>query len=391
MFPLRTSVPVREVPVAVIALILANVAVYLVQRQLPPDQTAAFLWNYALVPARFGYEGVTAGTLLAIVTNTFMHGGLLHIAVNMWTLWLFGRALEEAFGTAWFIAFYLACGAIASLAHLAFNLGSTIPALGASGAIAGVLGGFTLLFPRARIVLVVPVLVFPFFFTLPAAVFTAFWFAFQILPGLAELDAARPRAGIAWWAHVGGLVAGLALAWLILRLRRERRDRQRRIRRADAGFARDGHPREGALGNLRAGRRYDSLSAHRPMIIEVGDQRDEALNAGIARPRVIRFGRSRRQEAPPDRTAMSPAGRVAAAPSGRAVESSSGHAAESSSDRAAEGPDPHTPRQPWSRVHAPKSPAPERLAAVPSTPAPRRRSRGRTSVPVTHAGSTPDP
>jgi len=191
--------------------------------------------------------------------------------VNMWTLWLFGRALEDAFGSLQFFAFYLACGVLASLAHLAFNLGSGIPALGASGAIAGVLGGFTLLHAKARITLVTPILFFPIVYSLPALIYTALWFAFQIVPGILELQRGFPQAGIAWWAHIGGLGAGLGLAWLIARTRRKDR--------------------------LRPGRlSVSNVAGHRPRIIQVGADRNAEPIDGVQRPNVIRLGAPRNRE-----------------------------------------------------------------------------------------------
>ena len=195
MIPIRTSVEVQEIPGAVIGLIIANVVVFLVQSGLPTDLAEQFIYHNALVPARYTQPefaselGLDPGNFLPILTNSFMHGGWLHLIVNMWTLWIFGRALEERLGAPRFVLFYLACGVIASLTHFAFNFYSPVPALGASGAIAGILGGYSLLYPRARIVLVTPVLFFPITYHLPAAVYTAIWFVIQVLQGVTELFA----------------------------------------------------------------------------------------------------------------------------------------------------------------------------------------------------------
>ena len=275
MFPIRTSIAPREIPGIVIALITANLAVFIFQAGLSPGAAREFTLEYALVPAWFDAAGWRPWPIL---TNIFMHAGVVHLAVNMWTLWLFGRALEDAFGPLRFLAFYLFCGVLASLAHLGFNLGSGIPALGASGAIAGGLGGFTLLHPKAGITLVTPILFFPIVYSLPAAVYTAIWFAFQIVPGLIEMQDGWPQAGIAWWAHIGGLGAGLGLTWLILRTRRDE----------------------------PPGRRSVSVEAgHRPRIISVGANRYSEAITGVQRPNVIRFGGPRRRQSgrgapPPD-------------------------------------------------------------------------------------------
>ncbi len=215
MIPVRTSVEVDEIPGAVIGLIVANLAVFLVQIGLPESLHQAFINQNALLPARYtqpGFAhdlGLDPHNYLPLLTNTFMHAGWLHLIVNMWTLWLFGAPVEARVGAPRFVLFYLACGAVASLAHFAFNFESRVPALGASGAIAGVLGGYTLIYPRAKVVLLTPVLFFPVAIPLPAVVYTLIWFALQVAQGIAELAAPGDTAGIAWWAHVGGFVAGL--------------------------------------------------------------------------------------------------------------------------------------------------------------------------------------
>jgi membrane associated rhomboid family serine protease len=136
----------------------------------------------------------------------------------MWTLWLFGGAVEDRLGHGRYLAFYLACGLAASFAHAFVNAGSTIPAVGASGAIAGVTGAYARLFPRSWIVLLVPIFFIPFFFELPALLYIAFWFFMQVLQGTAGLM--MPEAGgVAWWAHIGGFVAGILLAPVIHRPR----------------------------------------------------------------------------------------------------------------------------------------------------------------------------
>jgi hypothetical protein len=169
-----------------------------------------------------------------------MHGGWLHLGVNMWTLWLFGRALEERLGAPRFVFLYLVAGLIAGLAHFSFNLGSGSPALGASGAIAGVLGAYTVIYPTARIAILTPILFFPVVFRLPAVIYTGLWFLFQVGPALTEFTAPRGAAGgIAWWAHIGGFVAGLALIGVIGRQRR----RVREIGGARPGIREIGAPR----------------------------------------------------------------------------------------------------------------------------------------------------
>ena len=152
----------------------------------------------------------------------FLHGGWLHLILNMWTLWLFGPTSRIGWGPPG-ISFYLACGLLASLTHAIFNPASTIPALGASGAIAGVLGCFIRLFPLARLVILIPILFFPFFFEVPAIVFAGLWFLTQVLQGTAELFMQPSGGGVAWWAHVGGFVFGFVLTPLLRQSRRRYR------------------------------------------------------------------------------------------------------------------------------------------------------------------------
>jgi membrane associated rhomboid family serine protease len=175
-----------------------------------------FLSQFALIPARYldlfayGDVDLSPADIVPVFTMMFLHGGWLHLILNMWTLWLFGPAIEDRLGHGTYLVFYLACGIAASLTHVAFSLTSTVPALGASGAIAGVLGFYMRLFPLARIVVLVPILFLPLFFEVPAFVFAGLWFLMQVLQGTAELLMAS-SGGVAWWAHIGGFIAGLVL------------------------------------------------------------------------------------------------------------------------------------------------------------------------------------
>jgi membrane associated rhomboid family serine protease len=221
MIPYRTTAPCHASPVVTMMLIVINIGVFFLQKGLQPQDSVAFIYTHALVPAVYGnpemarQAGLDPTNLLPFITNTFMHGGYLHLIVNMWTLWLFGLPVEDRLGPWRFLLFYLACGTAGSIGHLAFNLDSAVPALGASGAIAGILGGFAWLCPRAKVAVMQPIFFFPLIFRLPALVFTAIWFLFQLLPGVAALSAAAIGGGIAWWAHIGGFVAGLLIAMKI--------------------------------------------------------------------------------------------------------------------------------------------------------------------------------
>jgi membrane associated rhomboid family serine protease len=222
MFPIRTSVPTRYPPVVTWALILINCVVFLFQISLTPRELEWFLLNFALIPARyvaplaFGDVELTFADYLPFFTNMFLHGGWLHLILNMWTLWLFGPAIEDRLGSFRFLIFYLLCGVLASVTHAAFNATSAVPALGASGAIAGVLGCYLRQFPYARVIVVVPILFLPLFFEIYAFVFVGFWFVAQVLQGAAELFMPATEGGVAWWAHIGGFAAGLAFGTLLI-------------------------------------------------------------------------------------------------------------------------------------------------------------------------------
>jgi membrane associated rhomboid family serine protease len=153
----------------------------------------------------------------------FLHGGWLHLIGNMWVLYLFGDNVEDRMGPARYLAFYLLCGLAASLTHYAINPGSTVPTLGASGAISGVLGAYLLLFPTARVITLVPVFIIPFFFEIPAVVYLGFWFVMQLFSGTLSLAGAEPPEGVAWWAHVGGFVTGMALLPVFKKSRKQYR------------------------------------------------------------------------------------------------------------------------------------------------------------------------
>ncbi len=229
MFPIHNTVPTRSMPLVTWGLIAANCVVFIFEASLDPLNFEWFVWRFALVPARdfallTGDAGGPAATdYLRFVTNTFLHGGWLHLIVNMWTLWLFGLVVEDRLGHARYFWFYIGCGIVASLTHAMFNPDSELPALGASGAIAGVLGCFMRLFPLARVVVVVPIVFIPLFFQVPAFLFAGFWFLMQVLQGTAELLAPTTGGGVAWWAHIGGFVLGFVFAPILQQPRRRQR------------------------------------------------------------------------------------------------------------------------------------------------------------------------
>src|SRR5499427_1962946 len=165
MFPIKNSVPSRYPALVTWLLIAVNCASFLYEKSLSEVELDSLISSFALVPARyFGASGLTPTDYLPFLTMMFLHGGWLHLIFNMWTLWLFGPTVEDRLGHGRYLAFYLACGLAASIAHVFFNPTSIVPALGASGAIAGVLGCYMRLFPLARVVVVVPILFIPLFF-----------------------------------------------------------------------------------------------------------------------------------------------------------------------------------------------------------------------------------
>jgi membrane associated rhomboid family serine protease len=214
--PLKDSNPSRSYPVVNITLILVNVAVFLYQFSLPAPAFKAFVLANSTVPARIpsffaGHLGFETA-FLPLFTSMFLHAGFLHIAGNMLFLWIFGDNVEDFFGHFTYLLFYLVCGIGAGLLHIFFNLGSTVPALGASGAISGVMGAYMLLYPRERIL----TLVFIFLVPIPAVFILGYWFLLQFLGGIHALGGGA-SGGVAVWAHVGGFILGMLLTALARR------------------------------------------------------------------------------------------------------------------------------------------------------------------------------
>jgi len=216
LIPLKDNNPSRSYPVVNITLLFANVVVFLYQLALPPYDQKLFILSNATIPARIpafldGHMGFEA-TFLPLITSMFLHSGFLHLAGNMLFLWIFGDNVEDIFGHLPYLFFYLTCGLGAGLLHVLFNLGSTIPALGASGAISGVMGAYMVLFPRERIL----TLVFIFVVPIPAVFILGYWFLLQFLAGIDALGTSA-KGGVAVWAHVGGFLLGVLLTQLVRR------------------------------------------------------------------------------------------------------------------------------------------------------------------------------
>lgn len=223
MIPLRDTIPSYKKPVITLSLIAANIAVYLYQSLLSPNEFINFIYTNGFIPLRltksiFINEQPVFEATYPLFTGMFMHGSLFHLISNMWVLWLFGDNVEDKMGHSRFFIFYLVCGISASIAHYIFNLNSPFPAVGASGAIAGVMGAYFILFPNSQIITLVPLFFLPLFIPIPAVVYLFFWFLSQLYSGtLHSLGANRAMGGIAWWAHSGGFVAGMILQKYFIR------------------------------------------------------------------------------------------------------------------------------------------------------------------------------
>jgi membrane associated rhomboid family serine protease len=207
MLPIGDFNPRRHVPVVTILLVAANLIVFVYQLLLPEEALNRLLLTAAMIPLRVTHY-LDAGAAMSLVTSMFMHGGWMHVLGNMLYLWIFGDNVEDALGTGRYLLFYLAAGIIAGLAQVAINPTSDIPTLGASGAVAGVLGAYLVLYPRQRVRTVVFLGVFVRVIELPALVLLGFWFLLQLVNGLASV-ATMSSGGVAWFAHLGGFVAGL--------------------------------------------------------------------------------------------------------------------------------------------------------------------------------------
>lgn len=214
MLPLRDEIPSRRLPIVTYLLIAANVMAYIWQF-LVSSQNPRLAYAYAMIPADY-FNGITLSDLLHIFTSMFMHGGLAHIGGNMLYLWIFGDNVEDAMGHTRFLAFYLLGGFLASLAHIITSPTSRIPTVGASGAIAAVLGAYLILYPRARVLTLVVLGFFIRLVMVPATIVLGLWFILQLFQGVMSLGMAD-MGGVAFWAHIGGFVSGMLLVRLFAR------------------------------------------------------------------------------------------------------------------------------------------------------------------------------
>lgn len=214
MIPIRDNQVSDCVSVITYGLMGANLLAWLFQTQVVPAREA-FFYLYGLVPAKYTIHEMSRhfsgfNHVYSLFTYMFLHGGFWHLLGNMWSLYIFGDNVEAHFGSLRFFGFYVLCGLISGVFHFLINPFSMVPTIGASGAIAGVMGAYFMLYPKARILTLIPIIIIPWFIEIPAFIFLGFWFLIQFLNAAGE----GAGAGIAWWAHIGGFIAGLVLVKL---------------------------------------------------------------------------------------------------------------------------------------------------------------------------------
>jgi len=206
MFPLRDTQPSYSKPVVTVFIIIVNLLVFLFEFSLDPYTLNAFIAHYGLIPdPRYFHAS-------AIFTSMFVHGGWLHVLGNMWFLWIFGDNIEDILGHGKYLLFYLLCGVAAALTQVYFSPDSRVPMVGASGAIAGVMGAYMVKFPRAQIVTLIPIIIFFTTIDIPAWAMLVYWFVIQLFSGVGSISAGPvQQGGTAFFAHVGGFIVGLIL------------------------------------------------------------------------------------------------------------------------------------------------------------------------------------
>src|ERR1700730_506837 len=202
MIPLRDVIPSRTTPYVTITIIVLNTLAWLFELSLPQETLNAFLTVYGVVPAYFSWP--------TLITSMFLHGGWMHVIGNMWYLWIFGDNVEDSLGHGLFLVFYLLCGIVAAFGQILIDPSSTLPTIGASGAIAGVMGAYFVLYPQSRVLTLIPLFFFYEIFELPAVVLLGFWFLMQLFSaGGIAVTASTTGGGVAFMAHVAGFMTGM--------------------------------------------------------------------------------------------------------------------------------------------------------------------------------------
>lgn len=212
MIPIRDTIASKTIPVVTYTIIGVNALLYLYQAGMDTDLLDPFIYRYGFVPGKLTLSEMApyfsfANMLFSSVSYMFLHGGLWHFVGNMWFLYIFGDNVEDHLGAVRFAGFYIICGVASALLHFFLNPLSEVPTIGASGAIAGVMGAYFILYPRAKILTLVPIIIIPWFVDIPAFIFLGFWFLMQFY----NATDSGGTSGIAWWAHVGGFIAGIIM------------------------------------------------------------------------------------------------------------------------------------------------------------------------------------
>jgi len=215
MFPIRDTIRSRRFPIVNTALIAVNVLVFLFEEILPQQSLETLFWYLGLVPANLSLFNPLSW--ITLFTSVFLHGSWFHLISNMWTLYIFGDNVEDRMGSGRYLLYYLLAGVASGLAQVFFAQGSMLPTIGASGAIAGVLGAYFILYPAAKVITLIPVFIIPWFVDIPAFIYLGIWFFSQLSSGLISIGAVGDFGGIAWWAHIGGFVFGFLTVKLFTR------------------------------------------------------------------------------------------------------------------------------------------------------------------------------
>ena len=224
MIPLRDTIRSRTIPLVNVAFIALNALVFIFELSLSPQGLERFIMTFGMVPARLHLTEPLALlqnplVLITLFSHMFMHGGWVHFLSNMWTLFIFGDNIEDRMGHRRYLIFYVFAGLASGLLQALVAPGSRVPAIGASGAIAGVLGAYFILYPGGRVVTLIMLVFIPWFVEIPAIIYLGFWFVTQLFSGLAALNTpgAANMGGVAWWAHIGGFLFGVFVHRLFLR------------------------------------------------------------------------------------------------------------------------------------------------------------------------------
>ena len=222
MIPLRDTIPSRHWPIMTWLIIISNLFIFLYQQSLDPSAYYLLNSKFGLIPLRFFQNGISGfQEFIPFLSHLFLHAGWMHLIGNMWALWLFGDNVEDLMGPLRFLLFYICTGIAAGLVHIFTEPGLPIPTIGASGAIAGVMGAYFILFPLSRIVTIIPLFFIPLFVKIPAVIYLAFWLLSQVYSVLASRQLGTV-SNIAWSAHIGGFIAGIILHRFFFRVKRRR-------------------------------------------------------------------------------------------------------------------------------------------------------------------------